>query len=649
MRRISYFILLIPFIFLMTGCPDDNPTSPKPDVTIEEKVVEQKTTTIGTSGGTISLSDGTEVIIPSGSVSSETKVIVSKIENDNYFSGSNRVSIDISSDKSITGMTVKIKVKSGLSKEQVGVFRYNPEDSKTQSFVEGDVPEFNYDSQTGIITATVNAGSSKSKKEQVNGSLLFPRWVAEYDENIEGEVESRIIEMPFYEQPGSSCWATCATMLSKAYTPYTDRKSEAEVYNYLKYMQLGRDDGIYSFQFLRTLPKAFHLYSGGAGVEATGFFRLSALREKIIKELDEQHPVIVNLDYPGVGQHAILVIGYIKKTSGSGKVTYDLVIHNPQGTGSETMYTIHDFDWVFSKKSMTTAVQILYPTVGVHPDRTLLTLGMPMSSLVGDISFKVPTRGGSSYSIRFSENISNSRGYSWRYGTGNEILAVPDTATEFNIKLPIWNADRSSSSKFAILMLNIYREGKKVYEFSENLTIPEGLSAYWFDKTIPLNDIRQNFDSSEYYFKFELWDGGTYADGFDFYVNIDKGLHPLNGRWLFTYSDVNNNCDDQDSMDQSIYYIKTTKTILILYTEEHGEEDGWPFNFSYNKDEFSFSTEFNIFGYDCSLSYKGRMEGDDKFVANMEAHGWNISKDENGNEVAIPCTTLAKVTGTRLK
>ena len=102
-------------------------------------------------------------------------------------------------------------------------------------------------------------------------------------------------------------------------------------------------------------------------------------------------------------------------------------------------------------------------------------------------------------------------------------------------------------------------------------------------------------------------------------------------------------------MDQSIYYIKTTKTILILYTEEHGEEDGWPFNFSYNKDEFSFSTEFNIFGYDCSLSYKGRMEGDDKFVANMEAHGWNISKDENGNEVAIPCTTLAKVTGTRLK
>ena len=642
MKSLKNLSLIILLSFILYGCPEENPTQTDDPIAIDEAVIEQKSEVIGKSGGNISLSDGTEIIIPSNGVISDTKVVLSKIENDSYFPGSNRVSIDIQSDNPINGVGLKIKAKQGLTKNQIGLFRYNPEESTTQLNIEGDAPSFDYDSQTGIISSSVNVAKSKIDKEQLQGSLLFPRWIAEWDENVEGSVQSKIIQMPFYEQPGNSCWATCASMLAKAYTPYSDRQRESEVYDFLKYLQLGKDDGIYCYQFLRTLPKAFHLYSGGAGVEASGYFRLSSLKEKIVKELDENHPVIVSLDYPGVGQHAILVVGYNKKTSGAGKVTYDLVFHNPQGTGNESMYSVKDFDWIFSKKAVTTAVQILYSTNAAHSDRTLLTLGQPLSGLVGEITFKVPYKS-SEYNIMFSENISSSLGYEWR-ALNKQILAVPDTAKDFKIKLPIWNSDRSSS-KSANLSLNVYREGKKVYQFSEAINVPSSSSPYWFNKTIPLAEIRQQFDSSEYHFMFELWEGGTYADGFDFKVNIEKGPHPLNGRWIWDLSNTDENCGENYWPESMTVAITTGKSFITMYDEI--DEEDVTLEFSYKDNDFVIFYESSSENY--KIRVEGTMQGNDRFIAYLEEHTTHYVEDAEGNYTEEPCTTRATITGTRLK
>jgi|GEM_PF-4239218 len=627
-------VLLLLIAFTFFGCPDDNPTKPS-DVIKDEIISEQKSSEIGTSGGEVSLSDGSSVTIPSGGTSTSTKVTISKIKNDNYFSGSNRTSIDISSESGLSSMTVKITVPKGLQKDDIGLFRYNPAD--VTNILMGDIPAFEYDSENGFITATVNVAVTGTKKERLQGSLLFPRWVAEWNENVEGEKSTKIIQMPFYEQPGSSCWATCATMLAKAYTPYKDRKLEPEVYEFLKYMGLGRDEGIYAFQFLKTLPKAIHLYSGGVGLESTGFFRTSSLREKIISELDKNHPVIVSLPYPGVGAHAIMVVGYTKKTSGSNKVTYDLIIHNPQGTGTETMYTVHDFDYVFKDKAMTQAVQIIYPTDEPHPDRALLTMGLPLG-VVGDIKFKVPFKQ-SSYNIEFREDINSKTGYKWSWGE-KTMDCIPDTASDLILKLPLWNASQSGS-KNAKIECKVRANGRTVYQFSESISVAASGDATWFNKTIPLSEIRGTNDSTEYYFDFTVYDGGTYVDGFDFFVNIDAA-HPLNGRWNWDVAPIDDGCE-QFEIDNMEVLIKCGKT-WISWTDDEGEEI--ILDFSYHKDEFNIHWEESDDEY---WDMNGEMDGPDRFTAEVYVVSTKYEQDNEGNYIEVPCTSTASIVGTRIK
>lgn len=517
-----FFFILMQFL-LITCKNDDNPLNQNNSESDDKEIiVEQESKTIDSNGGEIKLSDDTKIIIPKDAVNKETKIILSKIQNDNVFSGSNRVVIDINTDNPISEMTLMIRVEKGLTKDDLGLFLYNPDDSKIEVVLKGIRPDFEYDSQTGFMTSTITS-KMLNKNEKIQGKLKYPRIVADWNQNIQAKQESKIIQVPFYEQPGNTCWATCATMLTKCYTPYKDRNSESEVLDYLKYLKISKDEGISCFSFLHELPNAFHVMSGGAGVETTGYFRLSALREKIISEIDKDRPVIISLNYPGIAKHAILIVGYTKKTE-NGKTVYDLIYHNPQGTGNETMYSVHSIDWIFKEKSYFEAVQVLYSTNLVHPERTLLTLGLPLDGNVGDIAFKVPFKT-SQYHIHFADDLESLKGYSWKWNS-KKFNPIPDSASELQLKLPIWNAD-INNSKSAILKLEVFSGGYKQYEFSENLNIPNSKQAYWFEKNINLDDIRHDNDSSEYYFKFTLLDGNTYADGFDFYVNLNNKIKPV--------------------------------------------------------------------------------------------------------------------------
>lgn len=640
LKIISCIFFLILSLFL-TGCPEDNPVN-NDDIQINEKILESKSAEITNSGGEISLSDGSRIIIPQGSITSNTKITLSKIEEDAYLSGANRVCIDLQSENEINEFTLKIKLKAGLNKDDIGLFRYNPNDIDKNFDILGDLPEFSYDSQTGIITVESQKTKVKTQNDNLQGSLLFPRWVAEYDENIESKQTSKIIEMPFYEQPGSSCWATCALMLSKAYVPYKDRTYEAEVYNFLKYMQIGRDDGIYPNQFLRKLIRAFNLYSGGAGVKSEGYFRLKALKEKIISELDKNHPIVVNLDYPGVGRHAILIIGYNKTVSGSGATSYDLYLHNPQGTGTETMYTIHNFDWIFSKKGVTTAIQIFYPTDVPHPNRTLLTLGLPHSGLVGNLRFKVPFKS-SAYYINFCENINSEKGYDWKWGA-NTMLSIPDSASTFEFKLPIWNASRSYSV-YTKLELNVLRQGKLVYELNDYFTVPSSTNPYWYSKSIDIADIRKQYDSSEYEFKFTIFNGSEYADGFNFKVNINN-QNPLNGTWDITIEEDEDKCEAFDK-ENLIIRFKVNKTLdkILWYNVELDEEVELKLKYS-NNGEFEM---FNKFEDNDEIYLKGKLISFDKWEGNLTLKSTIAVPDGKGGSTRIPCTSTGKMIANRMK
>jgi hypothetical protein len=256
-----------------------------------------------------------------------------------------------------------------------------------------------------------------------------------------------------------------------------------------------------------------HYWTGG-GFESTGYFRLSALKEKIISEIDKGHPVIISLDYPGVGAHAIMAVGYTKTSN-----SYNLIYHNPQGTGEETMYTERNIDQLFVKKSMSVAVQILYPKEVPHPDRSLFTVGMPLGA-VGHIRIEVPAK--SIYNIIINEKISNADGYSW-FWNQTEFNSIPDTAKSLNISLPLWNATKGDA---LAAKMNIFITKNDVsipvFDSMEDITIKSGSEATWYNLSIPLSQFVKENGSKEYRISVRLYDNSfNYLDGYDIKAKIE--------------------------------------------------------------------------------------------------------------------------------
>ena len=111
--RLVKYIVIIFSLILFTGCPDDNPVTPAKSQISEETVIEKKEVNVTSSGLSVKMSDGSEVIVPEDAVSSETKLTVSRIKNDTYFPDENHASLDINSVNSISNITVTIKVPAG--------------------------------------------------------------------------------------------------------------------------------------------------------------------------------------------------------------------------------------------------------------------------------------------------------------------------------------------------------------------------------------------------------------------------------------------------------------------------------------------------------------------------------------------------------
>ncbi|MCX6156262.1 MAG: PKD domain-containing protein [Candidatus Kapabacteria bacterium] len=484
-----------------------------------ESVAESKSANIDKNGGSVILSDGTEVSVAAGVTLQAVTLTVKKMNKDNFFSADNQLSYDLSSTGDLSNVIVKVVVPKNLTTQKISVFRYNP--LKVDSNVTSKAVSFDYDSISGTVTsqeAVYHSKAYSSKSPVIQASEDGNRWIYEWDKDIFPGQTAVLIQMPFYEQPGNSCGPTCGVMLAKAYLPYTSTTKVVQVCDYIHYLGVVKDAGFWPYMFLYDFRNAFHYFTG-AGAASTSYLRLSALREKIIEELDKKHPIIVRLDYPGVGAHVIMIIGY--KCKSPTDINPDIMIHNPQGTGTESMYTTHPFNWIFQDKSSVVAIQILYPTDPPHPSRALLTIGMPLGT-AGEISFKVPKNDGTpaKYYIILDENHLDKKGYSWIWNRKN-FTSIPDTATSLTLKLPLFDANQSSSvcPKVEIVILKA-DEPKWVYESLENIP-NNSFSTYWYEKTIPLSDFRKNSGSKDYSIIAKVYDGTNYMDGFQVDVKIE--------------------------------------------------------------------------------------------------------------------------------
>lgn len=538
-KKFTYLILLCGLMMMpiYTGCSTDDPI-------VDDDVIVDDGDKPGDGGITvdgnkitaqykgedleIEFKDGGTFTVLAGENSDvgNGEIVISTGDKEAFFNAGNSVVFDFSKTSKEYAFSFEYELPKNLVDEDVTLYFYAA-DSVAQKF-EAVLVDFNYDESSGVLKAKFKAPSDDPTRS--SGSK-YSRLVLSFSSRSElaEQPKEHIVKMPFYEQPGGSCWATCATMMGRAYSAVADRKREVKVIDFLKYMnQTTLDDGIGLYSFKRWLPSALEIYSGGVKFETSTFVSTNNMLSEIIKKLNEDKPMIMNLSYPVDGRHVILIIGYKIEMVSAAKISLQLLYHNP----SDGMYKWADYDWLMKDKWPQEAFQILYAKQAVPASRSLSTLGMPLKHQDGELSFIVPMKNAQGKDVEFDINmvydLEAEYKYHWEFSYGNEkIDAVPDSASVMRLKLPVYNAAQSSK-QLAIVYRAYEREsGKRLLD--ENVIETYNAGTNYYKAEIPVSKFYYTDEDSEEMeervkvrMEIELWDGGTFNDGYTIYFDVEQ-------------------------------------------------------------------------------------------------------------------------------
>ncbi|MBS4000623.1 MAG: hypothetical protein KGZ71_09085 [Desulfobulbaceae bacterium] len=453
-------------------------------------------------------------------------VSISQIGGERYFNSPNNLVFDLSKMKGSLVFELEQKLPANLVAEDISVIIYSPGTSEVE--LDAEEIAFTYDKISGNMTAIFAAPSdnpiigSVKKDSPVlqSGGGKYSRVAISWTrrEDLAEGAEAKIIEMPFYEQPGNSCWATCAAMIGRAYAPVNDREKEIRIIDFVK--KLGHsslDDGIGLWDFSRNLPSSLKSITG-VEFEASSFVSKTNLLREIRNKLDQNIPVLLNLRYPGVGAHVVLVVGYEVDLVSAAKISVKLIYHNPQNQANDGFYKKADYDWLVKDKYATEAFQILYADQAVPTTKALYTLGMPLKNYFGELSFIVPIKRQSDgriidWHVQMQYDNSVSQSYVWIYDYGNvKVEVIPDSADKIKLSLPVYNATKTSKSLHLDVRAYDYDAGGLIFEASNMKSYNPGTN--FIEAVIPLSELVDNKKQIDVMMKFALWDGGNYLDGY---------------------------------------------------------------------------------------------------------------------------------------
>lgn len=529
---ITVFLLLCSMACDETVKPDD-----KQDLTglvLNEKITNQVNATYEGTDLELSLGTGINFSVTKAKNAQieKNEINISIIGEERFFNTGNDVVFDFSKMKQSMNFDLEYTLPKNLVKEDISLFIYAP--GASEEILDAREIKFNYDPNSGVLIASFAAPSDNpvinmaknDLPELQSGGGKYSRLTLSYaDRQVLSERPAeRTILMPYYEQPEGTCWATCAAMLARAYAQSTDPKTNVTVIGFLQ--NLGHNtlnDGMGIWAFRRSLPNAL-TNKVRAKFETSTFVSTANLLNEIIAKLNENIPVILNLDYPGVGGHAVLVIGYKIELVSIGRVTVKLQYHNPQNVTNESMYRWADFDWLMREKSMTEAYQILYADRPVPNNRPLVTVALPLKNLSGEFAAIVPIKRQDGSIREFKVQMSYKRdalnAYEWIYNLGDvAVTAFPDSADRLSLNLPIFNSSQASKTIHVELKGYNSDKGGLLYESSQMKTFAPGTNS--FETSISLSVFVAPDDQTNVLFKVELWEGGNYLDGYSVNFKVE--------------------------------------------------------------------------------------------------------------------------------
>lgn len=442
--------------------------------TLEQKSVSMTVA----SGGSLTLSNGAQVTAPPGAISAVGDVAFSRMGSARGYGAAteSRDVYELSGPIDTSKASFVFPGKAGLSADTISVVNYDPTTGDGAS-----VP-FSYDAATGWVTVVPGRISALAKggTAVASGGLLNRLGYLVEFEALYSPTGSVTIPTPFYEHlspvsnsAGTSCWAAASTMLVKSFA--LDALQDTEILAFLKYLHVADTDyGIGSFDFTELLPRALSLYSGRS-VEWRGYVNFTNLRSRLLRELDNGHPVI--LRWP---THAVLAVGYQYVGPGN----YNIVLHDPKGVTPQNsddggMYSVRSWDWISARTAFTGTIQLMWVHGEAATARSLQSMGLPSGSTVGSVEFlglnttRVPPR--EDALAQYQWTMSDAFGHSWY--RGQDAVAVigqsPLTATTLRLRLPVWNAANTP----ATVQLGVRIYDKNLALLYQSPPVPVALSA----------------------------------------------------------------------------------------------------------------------------------------------------------------------------
>ena len=508
------FIFILFYFFISCDRPGVDPV-PK------EKMGQSSTKNYNGSDLEISFNNGSKFSIFSADNpgAAKGKITIKEVKEDHYFNTPNDLVFDFSELQSGYQFNFEYKLPANLVKNDIILFQYSPGDSKQE--MSANLVSFKYDQNSGLLTASVNMGGNSSGKSRVSAK--------ESSENVKG-IMSRLgltwgnrnnvaqkanevqLKLPFYEQPGGTCWATSAAMIIKAYSKQNSSDQTKNIIDYVKYMNhTTLDEGLGLWDFKMNLTSVININSN-TKAEVSSFISSTNMLETIIDKLNEGKPLIMNLSYPGIGKHAVVVLGYKKEQISVAKINVKLLIHNPQNAGSNTMYQWVDWEWLMKDKWPQEVYQLLYP---VQPlaQPSLITLGLPIENSLGDLYFKVlsPRNPKASASIKLMYSNNEKKAWFWQY-RNQKIEEFPDSTSSIEFNLPVYNASQER--------VRVGLTGKILDKKTKKIVLEESTFAnvsggtYKFKGSIPLKSI-QGSEAFDGELQVEIFNGdtGKFLDG----------------------------------------------------------------------------------------------------------------------------------------
>ncbi|MEA2028852.1 MAG: C39 family peptidase, partial [Campylobacterota bacterium] len=407
------------------------------------------------------------------------------------------------------------------------------------------------------------AGRSVNRASPSSSKIIVMRTKAA----LSSSGTSALIEMPYYEQPGNTCWATAGKMMthglpiaSKAHT------EEVSIRALMGVLQIGIDDGFNSFYKGASLAKVLGLNYGN-------YFRWSSISNKLIEELDSGHPVIYSGTFASVDNptkkitHAVLIVGY--ENNSNGELVF--IMHDPRNQGTVSMY--RKVSWKdMQLDSFTQAITLFWSTTKASSSNSKFTLGLPTNGQFGRFYFEgkktdkfKPVR----YFLQFTPSVS--KGYLW---SDSETLPYPETVFRENVselimKFPIINSSSSSGSAF--VSIEVYEKSNSSNKVRASQTLSVASHGQEdVDITVNLESLVKNLGAevSECAVSIKLSENGTVStwdilDGFELTRVTSDETTAYGCPWTYIPAlDIENdgnvnmvNIKDADNYIQCIYNV----------------------------------------------------------------------------------------------